>query len=109
MSAYFVRPEECGYRVLFEGVEIRTMAGKDMMMSVVNFEPDAEVPTHSHPHEQIGLLLEGELLFTVGDERRELIAGDMWRIPGGVMHHVVAGPGGARALDIFHPVRQDYL
>lgn len=109
MADYFVRPGERGHLTLFPGVEAHTMAGQQVMLSWVDFEPRAEVPAHSHPHEQIGVLLEGELEFQVGDEQRTLQPGDMWRIPGGVVHRVVAGPAGARALDVFHPVRQEYL
>jgi hypothetical protein len=31
----------------------------------------------------------------------------MWRLPGGVPHKVIAGPDGLRAIDAFHPVRED--
>jgi quercetin dioxygenase-like cupin family protein len=57
----------------------------------------------------MGLLLEGELEFFVGDEHVVAHAGDMWRIPGGVRHKVIAGEVAARALDVFHPIREDYL
>ena len=50
------------------------------------------VDEHSHPHEQMGMLLEGRLEFTVGGVTRLLGPGDIWCIPGGVVHSV-------RALD----------
>jgi quercetin dioxygenase-like cupin family protein len=56
----------------------------------------------------MGWLLAGELTFTVGEETQLVKAGQMWRIPGGVPHRVVAGSQPARALDVFHPVREDY-
>jgi len=79
------------------------------MLSVVRFEPDAEVPMHSHPHEQAGLLVSGRLKFTIGEVTRVLEAGDQWLIPGGVAHTVVAVDGPAVALDVFNPIREDYL
>ena len=109
MSRYFVRRAECGHHTLFPGVEAFTMAGAKMMMSVVELEPGSIVESHSHPHEQLGILLEGELTFTIGDEQRTLTPGDMWRIPGGVTHSVVTGNAPARAIDMFHPIREDYL
>ena len=108
MSRYFVRRDECSRHALFPGVDAFTMAGDKLMLSWVELEPHAIVELHSHPHEQLGLLLEGELTFTIGDEERQLGPGDMWRIPGGVVHRVVAGDKPARALDVFHPVRDDY-
>ena len=108
MSRYFVSPEECSRHQIFPGVEIATAAGEQMMLSLVEFEPFAVVAPHSHPHEQMGLLLEGELEFIIGDERQVLKPGQMWRIPGGVVHQATAGSTTVRALDVFHPVRDDY-
>ena len=109
MSRYFMQRDECSRHTLFPGVEAFTMAGDKMMLSWVELEPHAIVELHSHPHEQLGLLLEGELTFSIGDDEQRLRPGDMWRIPGGTPHRVVAGGTKARALDVFHPVRADYL
>jgi quercetin dioxygenase-like cupin family protein len=109
MSRFFVKPGECSNHAIFPGVEIHTCAGENLMLSVVDFAPGSVVDWHSHPHEQMGLLLTGELEFFVGDERQILQQGDMWRIPGGVRHKVIAGKSPAKALDVFHPVREDYL
>ena len=46
-----------------------------MMLSLVEFEPRAVVQPHSHPHEQMGMLLEGELTFTIGGETQDAAAG----------------------------------
>jgi len=108
MSSYYVTPEQCSRHNIFPGVDIATMAGEGIMLSLVTFEPGSVVQPHSHPHEQIGMLLEGELTFTIGGETRTLRAGEMWRIPGGVTHSAVAGDKPVRALDVFCPVREDY-
>jgi len=108
-GAYFV-PAGLGSRHdLFPGVAIRTAAGDALMLSVVTFEDGSAVPDHAHPHEQMGLMLAGRLEFTVGGETRVLGPGDLWRIPGGVRHSVRAVDGPATALDVFHPIREDYL
>jgi quercetin dioxygenase-like cupin family protein len=109
MSQYFVQRSECGRHTLFPGVEAFTMAGDKLMLSWIEMEPHAIVERHSHPHEQLGLLVDGTMTFEIGAETKELQPGDMWRIPGGVPHRVVAGASGARALDVFHPVREEYL
>ena len=97
MSEYFVRREDCAHHRLFPGVDTFTMAGQQVMLSCVELEPHSVVELHSHPHEQLGMLLEGEVTFTIGDEQRTLTPGDMWRIPGGVQHGVVTGAKKARA------------
>ncbi len=108
MPPYIVKREHCSHHPIFPGVDIYTAAGDQIMLSLVEFEPYAVVPPHSHPHEQMGLLLEGELTFTIGGQVATVWPGDMWRIPGGVVHEVVAGDQPAKALDVFHPIRDDY-
>jgi quercetin dioxygenase-like cupin family protein len=57
MSLYFPTPEECSCHTIFPGVYIRTCAAERMMLSLVNLEPHAVVDEHSHPHEQVGMVL----------------------------------------------------
>jgi quercetin dioxygenase-like cupin family protein len=106
---YFFPSGSGSRHLIFPGVEIHTIAGKSLMLSVVRLEPGSVVADHSHPHEQVGILIEGQLEFTVGGVTRRLGPGDMWRIPGGVVHRVQALDRPALALDVFHPVREDYL
>ena len=86
----------------------REAAAEKTMMSVVDIEPHAVVEEHSHPHEQVGMLLAGRAIFYIGDEQKTLQAGDLYRIPGGVRHKVVALDEPVQALDLFHPVREEY-
>jgi quercetin dioxygenase-like cupin family protein len=108
MSGYFVDKSQCSHHRIFPGVDIYTTHGNELMLSLVEFAPHAVVEEHSHPHEQCGLMLEGEAEFIVGGESRLVKAGEMWRIPGGVKHKVIAGAAPVRALDVFHPIRDDY-
>ncbi len=108
MSSYIVKREQCSHHNLFPGVDMFTTVGMGMTLSLVEFEPGAVVESHCHPHEQMGMLLEGELTFIIGGERHVLSPGDMWRIPGNVEHSAIAGDSKVRALDVFHPIREDY-
>jgi quercetin dioxygenase-like cupin family protein len=108
-DAYFVTAGSGSRHRIFPGVEICTTAGQALMLSMVTFETAAVVPDHAHPHEQMGVLISGRLEFTVGGVTRILGPGDMWRIPGHVPHRVRALDGPAVALDVFHPIREDYL
>jgi len=55
------------------------------------------------------MLISGKAHFFVGDEDRVLGPGQMYRIPGGTTHRVVALDGPVTALDFFCPIREDYL
>ena len=78
------------------------------MLSRLELDEGSVVPLHQHPHEQAGMLLEGEMELTIGDETRELRPGDAYVIPGGVMHSATAVGGPVIVLDIFSPPREEY-
>lgn len=105
---YFVDKAGCSRHKIFPGVEIHTTHGENLMLSLVEMEPYAVVEEHSHPHEQMGIMLEGSAQFIVGGKTQIISAGQMWRIPGGTPHKVIAGDKPVRALDVFHPIRDDY-
>jgi quercetin dioxygenase-like cupin family protein len=108
MSLFFPTAEEMSRHVIFPGVNIQTCAVDKMMLSVVDLDPHAVVEEHAHPHEQVGMVLQGQAIFFIGGEEKTLQAGDLYRIPGNVRHRVIALEEPVRALDIFHPIREDY-
>ena len=104
----FWNPEDIAPRVLAPGVTARIASGERMMLSLVTFAPGAVVPTHSHPHEQMGMMVSGTMEFTIEGETRVLSGNEMYFVPGGVPHAAKGGPGGAVALDAFSPPREEY-
>jgi quercetin dioxygenase-like cupin family protein len=108
VSHYFPKPEEFARHTIFPGVHIQACAGEQLMLSLAELEPHAVVAEHSHPHEQVGIMLAGRAIFYIGDEQKTLAPGDMYRIPSNVRHKVIALDEPARALDIFHPIRKEY-
>lgn len=90
------------------GCRMRTPHGQHLMLSFLEMDAGAEVPLHSHPHEQGGILLEGKVALTIGDETRVVLPGSMFIIPPNVPHRAVAVDGPAKVLDVFSPVREDY-
>jgi quercetin dioxygenase-like cupin family protein len=90
------------------GCRLRTPAGEHLMLSYLQMEAGAEIPLHHHPHEQGGMLLQGRLQLTIGDETRIVEPGAMFLIPPNVPHRAVALDGPATILDVFSPVREDY-
>jgi quercetin dioxygenase-like cupin family protein len=90
------------------GVHRRVLSCGDQVM-VVQFRiaQGAEVPVHTHPHEQVGHVVSGRMRFRLGDDERELGPGDGYAVPGNVPHGAV-GVTDTIAVDSFHPVRDDY-
>ena len=91
------------------GIQMNVLAGARMMANWVHLEPGAEVPDHEHPHEQLGLVIEGEIDMTIDGETRRIGPGVAYVVPGGVRHAGVGGPDGCLVLDIFSPPRADYM
>ena len=105
---YFYNSQNVRARDLAPGVTIKTMWGENIMMSLVEMDPNSEVPLHSHSNEQAGMDLQGSFEFTIGDQKKIVSAGEYYIIPGGVDHQVNVGDSPAKALDIFSPPREDY-
>jgi quercetin dioxygenase-like cupin family protein len=93
---------------IWDGVVGRTVHGEVITLSQIELEPDSVVPEHSHPNEQVGILLRGSLTFTVGGEERRLGPGGTWRILANTPHDVRTGPDGATLVEAFSPVRADW-
>jgi quercetin dioxygenase-like cupin family protein len=93
---------------IWDGVIARAVAGERVSLAVIELEPDAVVAEHNHPNEQLGVVIAGTMRFRVGDEERELVAGDTYRIASEMPHEAVAGPEGAVVIDVFAPPRGDW-
>ncbi len=91
------------------GITMQPVTGGRIMLSWVTIEPESEVPPHQHPHEQVGVVLDGELELTIGEETRLLHPGDAYTIPPGLPHAARTGAAGCLVVDIFSPPREDYL
>ena len=88
------------------------MHGKFLHSAAMTFvywdiDEGAALPRHSHPHEQVVNMLEGEFELVVDGTPHRLKPGDVLAIPGDAPH---AGRAltRCRILDVFHPIREDY-
>jgi quercetin dioxygenase-like cupin family protein len=93
---------------IWDGVHGRVVHGERITLGVIELDPGSVVPEHNHDNEQLGICLSGSLVFRVGEESRELGAGETWCIPGGVPHELRVGPEGAVVIDVFAPTRDDW-
>jgi len=91
-----------------DAVRARRVQGERITLAVVELAPNAVVPEHRHPNEQLGMVIRGQLTFTIDGESRTLGPGGTWRILGDHPHQVTAGPDGAEVIDVFNPVRDDW-
>jgi quercetin dioxygenase-like cupin family protein len=98
-----------GYASPLPGIRRKTLSyGYVTQMTEFRLRGGAVLPVHDHPHEQTGYLVAGRMRLTIGGETRDVGPGDSWSIPGGVSHAAVA-LADTVAVEVFSPVRQDYL
>jgi quercetin dioxygenase-like cupin family protein len=108
MGAQFIRFDDVAAFTLAEGVEGRPLFGEGAMINLIEFGAGATVAAHSHPHEQLGIVLRGMQALVVDGIARELGPMDGYVLPGHVEHSAYCGPEGATVIDVFCPVREDY-
>ena len=106
--AYFFDSSKRTARELLPGISSRTFWGEKMLLSLVDLAPHADIPTHSHPHEQIGIIISGHMELTVAGEAREVGPGDVYVVPGDVKHSVRMGAEPCQVAETFAPVREEY-
>jgi quercetin dioxygenase-like cupin family protein len=90
------------------GVQMQSFSGGAVMVNWVTIEPNRPIPRHQHPHEQIGVMIEGAMELTIGDETRLLRPGDAYNVPPNLPHGGRTYDEGCVVLDVFTPVREDY-
>ena len=96
-------------RQLVDGVELTPLVhGEKTSMGQFRIAKGAAIPTHSHPHEQTGIMISGRLRFNVDGEIIETNPGDSWCVPGHVEHSAEALEDTV-VVEVFSPVREDYL
>ena len=81
----------------------------DLMVVALRFaESGAEGALHNHPHVQSTYVESGRFRFTIGDEQREVSAGDSFVIPSNATHGCICLEPGT-LVDCFTPRRDDFL
>lgn len=94
---------------VFKGVSLDSLAvGERSMVTKMNYVKGNFADTHTHPHEQSGYVISGKYVLTINDNAHELTSGDSYAIPGNVPHSFLVVEGG-EVVDVFTPIREDYL
>ena len=105
----FAKKNEQGYVSVVDGIKRKTLVyGEKTLMTEFLLEKGRTLPAHKHPHEQTGYLVSGKIILTIGEEEFEVNPGGSWVIPGNVEHSAKIIEDSV-AIEVFAPVREDYL
>jgi quercetin dioxygenase-like cupin family protein len=83
--------------------------GENVMVTRWRLAPNAIIPVHDHVSEQITMIETGSIVLAFPEEKVELSAGEMIVIPSSKPHGATVGPDGCIAMDIFSPIRRDFI
>ena len=109
--SYIVRPDSMEPWRIHQGVQALIVGEGQKMTGMISiWEPGAEFGAHTHPHEQMGIVTEGEIVFVIEGKDYPARAGDCYTIPSNV-------PDGERndvkvravCMECFSPVRDDLV
>jgi quercetin dioxygenase-like cupin family protein len=94
---------------MLPGLAFQPVLGEKVMAAFVRFAPDTVAPVHWHDEEQITIVLEGELEFEVGGDKRVVRRGEAVVIPPNVPHGARTYESTCLEVDVFHPPRRGLL
>lgn len=93
----------------FLGVDFVVLSiGKESMVTKMLYKQSDSVPFHKHPNEQSGYVISGKYNLQFEGNEFLLIEGDTYSIPANVEHRIEIIEAG-QVIDVFTPIRQDYL
>lgn len=105
----FYKSTDDNFKKILDGITIKTLVyGEKMLFSEFHMEKGSKLPMHSHVQEQVGRLIMGKIILTIGKEKKEMNPGDVWSVPCNIMHGAEILEKSI-AVEIFSPVREDYL
>ena len=105
----FFKESELKTKQILEGITLKAISGDKTMMTFFEFEPNAVIPSHKHPHEQITYVIEGEMEFTVEGKTRGLKKAMGVVIYSNQEHSARILDKPTKAVDAWYPIREDYL
>jgi len=105
----FYKASNGAYRDALPGIKLKTLVyGEKTLFSEFRMNANSFLPNHAHIYEQTGYLVKGQMRLTIGQETFEVEPGDSWCIPGNVEHSAEILEKSV-AIEVFSPVRKDYL
>jgi len=109
MGIDFTKASAEGYILAGKGIRRKTLVyGQQELLCEFLLEKGNLLPQHSHPQEQAGYLVSGHIVLYYCGAAHDVLPGDSWCIPGGEEHRADVIEDSV-AIEVFAPVREDYI
>ena len=103
----FLKLDDGPAKEIFPGFKVHFVHSANMTFAHWTIKAGSRLPEHSHPHEQVVNMIEGEFELTINDGTRKLGPGTVAIIPSNARHSGKAVTD-CRIIDAFYPIREDY-
>jgi len=98
-----------GFLNPMEGIEMKTLVyGENSLLTRFHLKKGSILPKHSHSQEQTGFLVSGKIKLFIDGEEFLAEPGDTWSIKGDIKHWAQIIEDSV-AIEVFSPLREDYL
>jgi quercetin dioxygenase-like cupin family protein len=95
---------------LSEEISRRMIWGKNLMAVRFEIAPNSSIPIHEHESEQLTMVQNGRITLHFAEQADVTLGpNDMTLIPSNVPHSASSGPEGCDVIDLFSPIRQDFI
>ncbi|MGD0036231.1 MAG: cupin domain-containing protein [Bacteroidota bacterium] len=103
------KPDPSNFKQILPGVFMKALTyGDNTLLCEFQLKQGSIIPAHQHPQEQTGYLITGRLRFSHDEEDFIVEPGCSWNFKGGIVHGAEVLEDSV-AIEIFSPIRQDYL
>jgi unsaturated pyranuronate lyase len=92
-----------------EGIKRQMVIGERLMMCRFTFDPFIVTAEHTHPHEQMTMVIKGKVKFTIEGEVVIVAPGNVLHFPSNNRHGATMLDEEVVLIDIFSPIREDFL
>ena len=92
-----------------KGIKRQMVVGENVMVCRFTFDPFVVTDVHSHPHEQVTLVVKGKVRFTIDGLTVIAAPGDVMHFPSNNRHGATMLDEEVVLIDIFSPIREDFL
>lgn len=109
IEALVTRWDDVPVQRIAEGIDRQMIVGRNIMICRLRFDAFVITPAHRHPHEQVTMVMQGKVKFTLDTEERIVSAGDILHFPSNHWHGATMLDEEVVLIDIFSPIREDFL
>ncbi|KAF5088913.1 cupin domain-containing protein [Methanobacterium aggregans] len=109
MSNHEVSTDKKDYIEVSEGIKRKTLVyGSKTLLTEFVLDGGNNLPMHKHLEEQTGYLVSGNIILKIDGEYYNMKPGDSWSIKGNIEHGAEIKEDSV-AIEVFSPVRKDYI